>query len=289
MICVCALGSGLLAHWYYQKPDRLWIDAHIYYRATHEWLSGGNPWTASWQGVPFAAPPPALLLNLPLQLLGEEAAVAFWVVANSVAAVMLFRRFKLPVWFVLFMPISEGFLGATPDITLAALVLLGGGWIAALAKPYSIPAMIAARRWWALAGAFVVALATMPLLPWSQFIASRDAISAAFLDHTVVVSAWGVPLLMVATSVALFSLGWRRGLGLTTPGLLAQQPHYLLFSLEHIRSSRLLIVTLTLPIPHLAALGIIGYALWERRQAALGVRSAIGTWLAETRRPLARP
>ena len=266
-----ALMATNLRDFYLTPPfSNLFIDAHIYFRATEAWVQGGNPWLPMWQGIPFAAPPPALLLNLPLIPFGEQVAVTFWVVANSLSLLYIFRRLHLPPYWFLFYPVFEGFLGATPDIALAALVMLGGGAISGLVKPYAIPAMLAVGRWRAVLVAGAVVVVTLPLLPWATFRASEEVIKSAFAEFTVVVSAFGDPGLMVATAIALASLGYRRGLGLFTPGLLAQQPHYLVFSLEFIAVSRWLTFAMTLPYEHAAANGIIAYALFDQLRFRIG-------------------
>ncbi len=129
-----------------RSSDSLWGDAHLYFRATEAWLHGGNPWLSTTYLPPFAAPPPALLLNLPLAPFGEDIAVTFWVVVNTLAIVVLFSRLKIPPNWLLFQPIAEGWMGASPDLAFAALALLGGGWLAALVKPYSIPALLSEGR-----------------------------------------------------------------------------------------------------------------------------------------------
>jgi hypothetical protein len=266
MVAACVMGTLRISP-FFLLPDtgNLWIDAHIYYRATEAWLAGANPWAAGWGGIPFAGPPPALLLNLPFQPFGEPVAVLFWAVTNTLSVMYLIRRFRLPFWFLLFLPISEAWLAASPDLTLAAGVLVGMGWLAALTKPYAVPALLAAGRWRGIALAIVLGIATIPLLPWTEFIHSRAAVEDAFARYTVIVSAFGAPILMLVTLTALVSLGARRGLGLTTPGLLAQQPHYSLFSLEYIGTSPILVIALALPVEHLASIGVIGYAVWIHR------------------------
>ena len=59
-----------------------------------------------------------------------------------------------------------------------------------------------------------------------------------------------------------------------TPGLLAQQPHYLVFSLEYIVASRWLVPFMALPIEHLAAVGIVAYAIWQRVGDRLAARQS---------------
>lgn len=147
---------------------------------------------------------------------------------------------------------------------LAALIFVGGGALAALIKPYSIPAMLAANRWKALLLASAVGLVSAPLLPWTVFLDSRDLVAVAFQNHAVPVSAFGSPGLMLVTAIALVWLGRSRGLSLATPGLVAQQPHYNVFSLQAIARSRILTWTLGLPIEHFSAFGIVAYAVADR-------------------------
>ena len=137
-----------------------------------------------------------------------------------------------------------------------------------------------------VAGAFVLAVVTPPLLLWGHFLASQGAIAAAYQDHSNVVSAWEVSLLMVVTALALLSIGGKRGLGLTTPGLLAQTALPALLARTHpfvAMAHR----RLHFGAPARGRIRVIGYALWERRHNVLALRSAIGTRFA-TARPLAR-
>lgn len=275
-IVVFAFGTHLILE-YYSRDDwaRIFVDAHVYHRATELWLAGGDPWSARWAGVPFAAPPPALLLNLPLIPFGEDVAVATWVVGSVVAIWYLLRQLRLPAWWALFLPVSEGFLGASPDLVLAAATFAGAGALAALIKPYAIPAMIADRRWWSLVGASVLILASFLFLPWRTFLDAGDALTLAFAEHTLVVSSLGSPILMLASVVALVSLGPRGGLLLATPALLAMQPHYMVFALAAFRESRVLSWTAALPVQHAAALGVIAHAAIRLVNAGRGSRDSL--------------
>ncbi len=254
---------GLALH-YGRQPELIWPDAHIYFRATEAWVSGANPWEAEFQGIGYGAPPPALLLNLPLLPFGENAAVAVWAGGGFAAVLLLLRRFKLPWWWVFFYPIAEGWTGSSPDLVLAALVYVNLGAIAALVKPYSIPALLSEGRWRAVATAAVVGLVTVPLFPWAQFFASRDLVAATFDQWAFPNSSWGQPLLTLGAVIALILLRWRQGLALLTPAILAQQPHYAVFSLSVISGSWILAAFITMPVAGAAAMGTILYALRER-------------------------
>lgn len=265
--------STLWVAGFYAQDGRLFLDAHIYYRATAAWIGGGNPWTTTYQGVPFAGLPPTLLLNLPLLPLGEAMATAFWVVANTLAIVLIVHRLHLPLWVVALHPVVEGWLGASPDLALAGVVVLGGSWFAALTKPYVAPILLAERRWRQIGIGLMVAIVTVPFLPWVVFYDSRQIVLETFAQFAGnPVSASGNILLMAAVVVALISLGWRRGWLLFTPGLLAQQPHYLVFSLEAVKWSRILALAMTIPIQHTMAIGILSYALHDRLRCASSPR-----------------
>jgi hypothetical protein len=267
------------AYWiggFYLWPDagNLFLDAHIYYRATAEWLDGGNPWTVGYRGVLFAGIPPTLLLNLPLIPFGEQAAVVFWVVANSMSVAFVIYRLRLPIWTVLLLPVVEGWLGASPDLMLAGLVLVGAGSVSAVTKPYSVPVLAADHQWPALFVGILAGLLTVPILPWSTFVESRDVIAGSFAQFAgYPPSASGIVPLLALVAISLLTLGWRRGLILSVPGLLAQQPHYIVFSIESVKWSRLLALSYTIPIPHAAAIGVILFALAERLSSR-GTRAA---------------
>ncbi|MEP7340720.1 MAG: hypothetical protein ABI977_23520, partial [Acidobacteriota bacterium] len=80
-----AFGCIPLASSYANNPELLFGDTRIYFRATEAWLAGGNPWLVANGGTYFAAPPPALLLTLPLVPFGEDAAVVMLAMANVIA------------------------------------------------------------------------------------------------------------------------------------------------------------------------------------------------------------
>lgn len=264
---VALVVSGYWIVGFYLSEDGkyLFVDAHIYYRATQAWLDGSNPWTTTYLGVPFAGIPPTLLLNLPLIPFGEDFAVAVWALGNTAAIVALIRRLHLPIWVIALLPVLEGWLGGSPDLVLAGAVVVGSGWVAALTKPYSAPALVAHRRWLQLGVAAAAGTVTIPLLPWVAFYESRTTLGQTFSNFAgISVSAAGDPLLIVAVLVALVSLGWRRGWSLFTPGLIAQQPHYIVFSLETVATSRILALAMTIPVTHAAAIGVIAYALVDR-------------------------
>ena len=104
------------ASFFVDAPELLFIDGRLYFQATEAWLDGGNPWAVQARGVPFAGPPPTLLLNLPLMPLGEDVAWAFWPIAGVVGIWSVLRRLNLPAWWLLFPPVIEGWVAGSPDI-----------------------------------------------------------------------------------------------------------------------------------------------------------------------------
>ncbi len=276
-----ALVSLVYLSGFYLAPPQgnLFLDSHIYFRATEAWLGGGNPWLTSYRGISFAGIPPTLLLNVPLIPFGETFATVFWVASNTASIALLVRLLKLPLRTFLMLPVVEGWLGASPDLTLAALAIGGGAWVAVLTKPYSAPSVLGERRWRPLIVAGAIGLATIPMLPWSTFWESREAIAQTFADVAVTPqSAAGNPGLSLLVVIALASLGWRRGWSLATPGLVAQLPHYMVFSLDVLARSRMLTLAAMIPIEHIMAVAVVTHAVvgrvghWRRPRRHQGRR-----------------
>lgn len=238
----------------------LFSDATLYFDATSAWLNGGNPWTTTVDDVSFAGPPTTLLLNLPLQPFGREVAAPFWAIAGMASWLFTIRRLRLaPYWF-LFPPFWEGYLPGSPDPALLALILLGAGPLSALAKPYSVPGMLADGRWRAVLVAGALGLATLPLLPWGQFVDNVPEVQAAFATQSRHTSAWGNPPLMIAAGIALLSLGKRRALGMAVPVLWpGAQFHYSIFSIG--TGAAFIGLGVVLTFPYLAPPGVILYAV----------------------------
>ena len=269
VLSACVLAAGVLslnvfAAYFATYPDRLFGDARLYYEATAAWLSGGNPWvTRSAEGIVFAGPPTTLLLNLPLQPFGAEVARVFWAVAGLLGWLCVMRRLRLAPWFLLFPPFLEGYLAGSPDSVLAGLAVLGGGALAAMSKPYSVPALMADRQWRALGVAAVAVVVTLPFLPWGLFLTQLGAVQEAFATQSRNVSAAGNLPLMVAAALALVSLGPRLGLRLAVPALWpGAQLHYSMFSSKAAAASAFL--ALALSVPGFAAIGIVMYAIFVR-------------------------
>ena len=153
------------------------------------------------------------------------------------------------------------------------LVLVGAGALAGLVKPYSLPAMLAERRWRAIGIAAAIAVITVPVLPWALFIDQLSNVEAALTAQAYSTSAWGNPLLMLLVAVSLVALGPRLGLLLAVPGLWPNpQIHYSVFSARAGVDSAFL--ALVLAIPRAAPLGIVIYAValrvapWASRRLA---------------------
>lgn len=257
--------------------ERLFLDAHIYFRATEAWVSGGNPWLATYQGVPFAGIPPTLLLNLPLLPFGETLATAFWVVANTASVGYLVYSQRLPKWMFLCLPVAEGWLGASPDLSLAALAVTRASSIAVLTKPYSAPAVLACRGMRPIVWAGGLGLATLLIVPWQLFWESRGLVANAFEQFAgYPPSAAGALPLVALAIIALYLLGRRTGLGLATPALVSQQPHYTVFSLPWVAESRILSIAINVPLAHATAVGVVLYAAARFLRGRHGRKSARG-------------
>jgi hypothetical protein len=255
------------------------VDSRLYFDASQAWVNGGDPWKVqSPEGVWFAAPPPALLLNLPLIPFGKTFAVGFWLVADLAAVVLAVRRYKLPWWWLAYPPFVQGTVSGSADIALLGLVMVGGGALTAIAKPYAVPGMLGELRWRALIGAAALGVLTIPLLPWQMFLNDWQTATTHLADQSVQTD---MPLLVVLLLVlALVSLG-RDGLTLATPALWPHaQSHYYVWSLRTIRKSRIL--ALATSVNSSAPLGVLAVAnlrLIQQLRAARLRREAIAAGL----------
>lgn len=246
----------------------LWSeDSNLYWAATADWLHGGDPWAVSVGGVAFAGWPPTLLLDVPLIPFGPAVATVFWHVAGVLGALAIIRASRLPLWWLAFPPLVEGWLPGSPDAALAGLVVLSAGSIAALTKPYAVPAMVGDGRFRSVALAVVLGLGSLLVLPWQQFLAALPS-ATANLEAQSHYGSLAIPLVLVGVA-ALVSLGWRMGLGLTTPLLWPfAQLHYTTFSTRAASVSPLLAISLAIPVRQVALSGVLLYAIdrWRRRR-----------------------
>lgn len=263
VILACAVVAAGYVQIARSHPDSIGNDAIIYFRATAEWLRGGDPWSVTRDGTTFGGIPPTLILSLPLQPFGEEFARWFWPVSGTLAMVLVVRRYGLSLLWLAWPPFLEGAFRGAVDYTLLGLVATGGGAITALTKPYAAPLLLWERRWAAFVAAGLVAVASFPLLPWPQFISNWTRIEGVIAPQSSNLSAWGHPALMVAAGIALLSLR-RDGLILATPALWPHaQLHYSIFSIRIAAASPILALGLAMPIVGAAPAAVVVYAIWR--------------------------
>jgi hypothetical protein len=237
-VSVLVLKGQLETYWH--RPEDLFSDAALYHAATRAWLDGADPWAVQVGDIRFAGLPTTLLLNLPLAPFDPSIAKAFWVVADVLGWLLVMRRQQLGPWWILFPPFIEGLFPASPDPALAALVVLSAGSIAVVTKPYSLPAVLAERRF--------LALASLVILPWAMYLDQLPAVLATLHAQSRDVTAWGDPVLMVLVVAALISLGLAQALRLIVPAIWPNaQLHYFVFSTEAAAGSAAFALALATP------------------------------------------
>jgi hypothetical protein len=240
------------------------LDARVYRAAAAAVLAGHDPWRVTVDGLPFAGPPPTLLMYLPAAFVPESVAVVAYTVLNIVAAVVLVRSLRLPSWWLLFPPISGSIIVGNPDVVVACLAVCGGRF-AGLAIPiklYAAIPLLFERRFGAIAlGAAVCAL-TLPLVP--MFMADAGVINGtfdAFADGRL--SAWGSPL-FVPTLIAILLMRARGGGWLAVPALWPHtQLHYACLALPALRGRPVVAIALSIGFVQLAPAAILAQAAWE--------------------------
>ena len=253
--------------WY---PHHIGIDRRVYTDASRVWLAGGDPWTATYEfGIRYGAPPPSLLVTAPLTLLPSAAAGLVAVAVSAVLAVAAIRSLGLPGWWILWAPVLDGVLVGSLDIATMALLVLAAGRAAAFApmlKVYAVLPMLGDRRWRQLAGAGLLVVATIPILPWSMFIADLPVVSATLAQQSMTTSVWGNPLLWVLFAIGLVSLGAHRAGYLAVPLLWpSTQPHYGALALPVAMLSTILAVGFAFAflVPWVPAVSVLLYVILE--------------------------
>ena len=266
------------------------IDARIYYRGVMAWLHGGNPWDAlvavGANTYHYAGSPVTTVLLAPAGLLSEEAFTAAWLVLTWVAAGWTLRRLHLPIWWLLFPPISEALFSGNPQLIVLALILADRSWLAALGtalKVYAFFPLVGEGRWRAIGFAVLVNGATVLIAPglWARYLALLPMISGRLeYESGQGFSAFYFPALLVAAVVALIVLALRnrRVAGwLAVPAIWpASQFHYSTMAMPVI--SPLLAVFLAIPTPRLPPQVIVAEVV--RRLLSPFVTRQLDRWRA---------
>jgi len=239
------------------------IDVRIYRTAAEVALHGGDPWSATVGGLSFAAPPPTLLAYLPAALVPEAVAIVLYGAVTLGAALLALRTLRLPLWWLLFPPISDSLIVLNADVVVIAL-LLAVPRLASLSvvlKIYAVVPLALTGRWRALGGGLVLCLLSIPW--WPAFLAAGPAIEASLATQSFGgMSAWGTWLL-VPTAVALVVL-WRRGAEwLAVPAVWPYtQLHYSALALPVAALNPFVAFLLCFPVAYLPPLATILYAAW---------------------------
>jgi hypothetical protein len=224
-----------------------------------------------------------LLPFVPFVGMPNDVIAAIWLVGSVVALIWLLRKLGLPGYWLGFTPFFAVVVLGHLELLAVILLFYGGrlGGLAAIVKPYMGFALIAQRRWGAIAVGAVVVLVTAPFLPWALFIEERDFIASNLARQYAGDSVFGNPILMVIAVVALASLGWRRALWLGAPVLwpFAQQG-YKLMAVPLM--TPVLAMFWALPFPGCALAGIVAQAILERVDA----RRPLPAWLKVGIEPL---
>jgi hypothetical protein len=173
-------------------------DFRIYRAAGDAVLHGGDPWAASaaWNGISwhYAAPPTAAQLFVPFALIPEGLGLAVFFGASAALAGAALVKLRLPVWWLLFPPMTEGLLAGNPQIALFGFLILGAATasrtpvfrtVAVGLKSYAVAPLIARREWKAVGvcavGLLVSVVVSLGL--WGTYLADATTISSRLVDE----------------------------------------------------------------------------------------------------------
>ncbi len=253
-----------------RKPDTLFLDARLYIDATRLWLAGGDPWSASYLGIEYAAPPPSLLPLVPFALLPQP---LDWVLLGLVCVagtVLTIRMLSLPWWWILFPPVVQGVTSGNVQMLLIPLILGGAGWLASLLKAYALVPVVILGQWRQVIVVVVLLVLTYPLLPWASYVENYSVLAERLAAQT----GYGLPLaasvlLLPVVLPALVIIGRPRAAWLAVPALWPSQQWYYATLALPLRSALVGAVIAT-PVSGSGALATILLAvaeLYRARQA----------------------
>jgi hypothetical protein len=210
---------------HFAARDAIGVDLAIYRHAAEVALGGGNPWIPDPGWVAFAAPPPTLLLYVPVTLMPLPIATVVMMSAGVIGAAWAIRHLHLPLWWLLFPPLFDALIVGNPDALVLPLLLVRGpaAGLAAVLKVYALVPLLLQRRWVAVAVAVAVGALSLPQVP--NFLAAIETVRHA-LEATAKLSAWGT-LFVVPVIIALWLLRRRGAEYLAVPTLWPNtQTHY---------------------------------------------------------------
>lgn len=243
------------------KPDVLGIDARHYQRAASTWLAGGDPWSVTEFGIPYAAGPHTLLFYAPTSVLPLAVSTWLWLLGGLVAALWLVRRLQLPVWWLAFPPLLHAVWNGNPQTIALALLVQGGlvGSVIAVAlKLYAAIPLLA--RWRHLVIAIVVLGVVTLLLPWQLYL-DRGLGVGSHLQTAWNGSAWRVPILIIPTFAALWIIRRQGAEWFAVPAVFpATQFYYVGMALPALVGRPVVAAFLALPAVLMTPLVVIGLA-----------------------------
>jgi hypothetical protein len=268
----------------------LGLDARIYYRGVQAWLNGGNPWdatvSAGGAAYHYAGSPVTTVILAPSSLLSEDAFTALWLALTWLSAIWLLRRVHLPIWWLLFPPISEALFSANPQLIVLALILADRSWLAAIGtalKVYAFIPLAGEGRWRAIGVAIVFNAATILIAPalWARYIDEFGSISNRLEFESIQgFSAFYFPVMLglLVVALGLLALRDRRAAGwLAVPAIWpASQLHYSTMALPVM--SPLLAFGLAIPLLRLPPEIILVEVV--RRLVTPPLTNYVATWRA---------
>lgn len=211
-----AIFAGLTLR-HFAVHDIIGQDLRIYRHAAEVALAGGNPWALEPGLYPYAAPPPTILMYVPLTFLPLPIATVLAMGGALLAAGWAIRSLGLPLWWLLFPPLFDALIVGNPDALVLPLLLVKGplAGLAVVFKVYALVPLLLQRRVGAIALGVAVSLLSLPLVP--TFIASLSTVRSV-LDLSSDLSAWGT-WLMLPVLVALYLLRRHGAEWLVVPAL----------------------------------------------------------------------
>jgi hypothetical protein len=171
-------------------------DAIAYTDAARRLIAGGSPWDNPAEPIGFAAPPTSLLPYLPFVWMPDPLIRVTWLGIGATSAAYVVRSLGLPVWWLLFPPLTHAL--ATGGTALPVLALLVRGGVmpevsAVILRIYTAIPLAFTGRWRSVGLGLLMTILVSPLLGGVTYLRDFGKITQALGDQTAGSSVLEIP------------------------------------------------------------------------------------------------
>ncbi len=192
---------------YLEKGKLPGYDGWLYREASAAWAAGGDPWSVGAIHSHYSGAPTTVLAYLPTVLIPGDLWRSLSVLVSLAAAVYVLRAIRLPVYWLVYTPLTVAIILGQPGVLVLALLVSPLAAGAPLIKAFAgLPLLL---RWREAVVAVGLGLATMVLASglWLDWLRRLPEISTRLANE---LHGSQPPSLIALGGIALLVIIWRR-------------------------------------------------------------------------------